>query len=56
MQHPFSCLERPAVADRDADHDATVRGMTQRSCGGQLVGAGARELMVETKKVSSLDR
>src|SRR5215212_2545583 len=56
MQHPFSLLDWPTVADRDADYDATIQGMTQRSRGGQLIGAVARELVVETKKVASLGR
>src|SRR5215210_1815824 len=54
MQHPFSRLYCPAVADRNASHDATVRSLAQRSRRGQLIGTGARELVVEMKKVASL--
>src|SRR4051794_35938879 len=56
MQHPFSCLDRSAVADCNADHDAAVRGASQRSCGGQFIGAGARKLVVEAEYVTSLAR
>src|SRR5215207_9947746 len=55
MQRPFSCLDWPTVADCNADHDATIWSMTQRSRGGQLIGAGARELVVEAEYVTSLD-